>query len=142
MNIRRRNRSVRSYLATWLLLTLIVSLAWPTSPARAAGFVVTNLNDSGAGSLRQAILNANAAAGADTITFSVTGTIQLLSSLPDITDTAGLVIDGPGQKSLTLSAGYAGHLMWVNRISVGAIAWSGPASWPRVARARVAGFSR
>ena len=37
-------------------------------------FEVTNVNDSGAGSLRQAILNANGLAGADTITFNISGT--------------------------------------------------------------------
>jgi hypothetical protein len=37
--------------------------------ASAATFPVTNTNDSGAGSLRQAILDANAMAGADTINF-------------------------------------------------------------------------
>ena len=39
-----------------------------------ATFTVTNTNDSGAGSLRQAILDANALAGADTITFNISGT--------------------------------------------------------------------
>ncbi|MSQ10404.1 MAG: hypothetical protein EXR52_05295 [Dehalococcoidia bacterium] len=66
-------------------------------PAHAAAFVVTNLNDSGVGSLRAAMLSANAAGGADTITFSVRGTITLASALPDITDAAGLTIDGSGQ---------------------------------------------
>lgn len=52
-----------------------------------AAFVVSNANDSGAGSLRQAILDANAATGAQTITFDPTfftalKTINLLSSLP------------------------------------------------------------
>jgi predicted outer membrane repeat protein len=44
-----------------------------------APFTVTNLNDSGAGSLRQAILDANTAVGADTITFQpgLSGTITL-----------------------------------------------------------------
>ena len=51
-------------------------------------FEVTNVNDSGAGSLRQAILNANGLAGADTITFNIAGTgthtIAPTSPLPDI----------------------------------------------------------
>ncbi len=47
---------------------------------------VTNTNDSGAGSLRQAMINANAAGGADTIDFTISGTINLTSALPDITD--------------------------------------------------------
>ncbi|MBE9194808.1 hypothetical protein IQ219_05675 [Synechocystis sp. LEGE 06083] len=57
-----------------------------------ASFTVTNLNDSGAGSLRQAILDANLNPGADVISFAVTGSINLLSALPDIIDT--LTIDG------------------------------------------------
>src|SRR5712691_228796 len=59
-------------------------------------FVVTNTNDSGAGSLRQAIIDANALAGTDTITFNIAGagvhTITLASALPTITDT--VIIDG------------------------------------------------
>jgi parallel beta-helix repeat protein len=61
--------------------------------------VVTNTNDSGPGSLRQAILDANAMEGSDTISFDIPGagaqTIQLLSPLPDITDQ--LVLDGTTQ---------------------------------------------
>src|SRR5215218_7713906 len=48
-------------------------------------FAVANLNDAGAGSLRQAIIDANAATGADTISFSVAGSIQLRRALPKIT---------------------------------------------------------
>ncbi len=55
-----------------------------------ATYTVTNTNDSGAGSLRQAILDANANAGLDTINFSISGTgvhtIALGSVLPTITD--------------------------------------------------------
>jgi len=46
-----------------------------------AVFSVDNLNDSGAGSLREAIGLANADTVADEITFSVTGTIDLASQL-------------------------------------------------------------
>ena len=70
-------------------------------------FVVTNTLDSGPGSLRQAILDANATpnvGGPDVIRFSIPGlgahTIQPLSTLPDITDP--VVIDG------TTQPGYAG----------------------------------
>src|SRR5262245_3046013 len=44
-----------------------------TLTARASTFVVTNTNDSGAGSLRQAILSANAQTGPHTITFNIPG---------------------------------------------------------------------
>jgi hypothetical protein len=56
-------------------------------------FLVQNLHDGGAGSLRQAILAANATPGADVIDFSVAGTIHLTSgALPAITHP--LSIDG------------------------------------------------
>ena len=67
-----------------------------------ATFTVINTNDSGAGSLRQAILDANANSGADTISFSISGaqTITPLSVLPTITDP--VTIDG------TTQPGFAG----------------------------------
>ncbi len=65
-----------------------------------SAFTVLNLNDHGAGSLRQAILNANSNPGADVIDFNVSGTITLASALPTI---AGQVnIDG------TTAPGFAG----------------------------------
>ena len=112
MNTHRMNRRL---FTTGLLLAVILTLAGPASVARAASFVVTNLNDSGAGSLRQAIADANASAGADAITFSVSGTILLSSTLPAITD-AGLTIDGEGQ-SITISGNNAVRVM---EVAVGA----------------------
>jgi len=49
-------------------------------------FAVLNLDDSGAGSLRQAILDANTTVGQDIINFDVAGVIALKSSLPTVTD--------------------------------------------------------
>lgn len=69
-----------------------------------AVFPVSNLLNSGAGSLRDAITQANGAAGPDEITFSVSGTIDLASQLPTITDS--LTITGPGADQLTLNAGH------------------------------------
>jgi CSLREA domain-containing protein len=71
-------------------------------------FTVLNTADAGAGSLRQAILDANANNfAADTIAFNIAGagvhTISPLSALPDITET--VVIDGytqPGSSVNTL----------------------------------------
>ncbi|MDA7979108.1 MAG: DUF4347 domain-containing protein [Pirellulales bacterium] len=63
-------------------------------------FTVTNTNDSGAGSLRQAIIDANNLAGLDTIEFNIAGTgphtINVASALPAITD--ALIIDGTSQE--------------------------------------------
>jgi CSLREA domain-containing protein len=69
--------------------------------------VVTNTNDSGPGSLRQAILDTNTVAGLETIVFDIPGagvkTINLLTPLPTITDP--VIIDGrtqPGFAGLPL----------------------------------------
>ena len=53
-----------------------------------------------AGDLRYAITQANTAPGDDTITFSVTGTINLAGALPDLS--SNLDIEGPGAASLTV----------------------------------------
>ncbi len=76
----------------------------------AATFTVTNTNDAGAGSLRQAILDANANAGADTVAFNVTGagcdgsgvcTIAPTSQLPGVNDIA--TIDGYTQPGASVN---------------------------------------
>ncbi len=63
------------------------------------GFVVTNTNDSGAGSLRQAIIDATNALAPNVITFAISGsgkhTISPQSALPTITN--ALTIDGTSQ---------------------------------------------
>mgnify|MGYP000926060534 CR=1 FL=1 len=82
----------------------------------AATFTVTSTNDAGSGTLRQAILDANATAAADTIQFKIPGAgehdIYLLSTLPPITNS--LTIDGftqSGSKSNTLAVGNNSALM-------------------------------
>ncbi|HEX8219307.1 MAG TPA: hypothetical protein VF914_08850, partial [Chloroflexia bacterium] len=74
----------------------------PSAPSNS--FSVTNTNDNGAGSLRQALLDANANPGPDTITFNIPGTgvktISPASQLPQIT--------GPVTLDGTTQAGYAG----------------------------------
>lgn len=67
-------------------------------------YTVTNLNDNGEGSFRQAIINANAAPTGQYsgISFSVAGTITLASNLPAIT--SRVLIDGttaPGFSAAT-----------------------------------------
>ena len=63
--------------------------------------VVTSLNDSGAGTLRDVVA---AAPPGSTVTFAVTGTISL--STPIIID-KNLTVDGPGANALTISGGGA-----------------------------------
>src|SRR6185503_13085267 len=67
-------------------------------PGRSATFVVTTVADDGAGSLRQAIRDANSNAGPDSIFFGIGRGIQTLrlgSALPAVTDP--VTIDGTTQ---------------------------------------------
>jgi hypothetical protein len=66
------------------------------------GLTVTSLADSGPGTLRAAIQTADAGSHSDkfTISFAVTGTIDLLSSLPALNNS--IAIEGPGASSLTI----------------------------------------
>ncbi len=90
--------------------TLTIALAGLLTAASglAATYTVTTTADSGAGSLRQAILDANGNAGADTIAFAIVGsgvhTIAPATALPSITE--ALTIDGytqPGASANTNS---------------------------------------
>jgi parallel beta-helix repeat protein len=90
-------------------LSLVASFGI-TSAASAATFTVTNTNDAGSGSLRQAILNANASSLADTIAFNIPGTglkvIKPLTPLPTIGTMT--TIDGytqPGTATNTAAVG-------------------------------------
>ncbi|MCW5845474.1 MAG: hypothetical protein KIT77_29750, partial [Caldilinea sp.] len=95
---------LRIIFTTALVLTLVLAQVGLSTPVvRAAQFAVTSTADSGAGTLRQAILDANGSAGADIITFNLPAgsTIALSSPLPPITD--DLLIGGPGAEQLTVS---------------------------------------
>ena len=78
--------------------------------ASAETVTVLNTNDSGAGSFREALVEANRAASVDTIAFDIPGTgrrvIQLLSALPPVT--RPITIDGftqPGAKANDVADG-------------------------------------
>jgi Domain of unknown function (DUF4347) len=84
-----------------------------------ATFNVTNTNNSGSGSLRQAVIESNGAAGADTIAFSgavftdqTPDTITLTSGQLQITD--ALVMAGPGAGLLTINANNASRVFQIN----------------------------
>src|SRR5215471_10788068 len=93
-----------------LSVPVIVLLVCAASRLLADTFTVTNTNDSGPGSLRQAILDANANPGTDTIAFNIPGTgvhtIVLSAPMDGITDP--VLIDGysqPGASANTLAIG-------------------------------------
>jgi len=96
------------------LMRCLVAFLAAASAAGAATFTVTNTGDSGAGSLRQAILDANANPGLDTIAFNISSgcaasgvcTIAPATNLPSVTDP--VLIDGytqPGSSANTLAIG-------------------------------------
>jgi hypothetical protein len=97
-------------------LMLLLALAVIPSVSEAETFTVTTVDDSGPGSLRQAILDANANPGTDTIAFNISGagphTIQPRPQLPEITDP--VIIDGytqPGASPNALADGDNAVLM-------------------------------
>ncbi len=81
-------------------------------------FKVTNTNNSGIGSLRQAVLNSNSTATADTIIFtslfSTARTISLTSGELAMTDSATTTIAGPGSNLLTVSGNNASRVFNIN----------------------------
>jgi hypothetical protein len=81
------------------LLCLGTTGAWATNTCTVTSTADTNIN----GTLRYCLNNlaSGSAASTNTINFSVTGTITLTSTLPDIEN--GVTIDGPGANQLTIS---------------------------------------
>jgi hypothetical protein len=97
----------------FVLAALVAAGLLLARPAHAKDFTVTNTNDSGNGSLRQAIEDANASKGKDTIKFNIGGgsgvkTILPASDLPDITDP--VVIDGYSQPGSRLNSRASGPI--------------------------------
>src|ERR1041385_560419 len=108
----------KALFGAFFIVAATLAAMTPTNAA-AATFAVTNSNDSGAGSLRQAILDANNNAGLDSIVFNISGTnvhtISLATPLPPIGDP--VVIDG------TTQAGFVANnkpVIEINGMSAGA----------------------
>ncbi len=94
--------ATRLFLGAGVLL--LSAALTPVASAQAASFQVTNTSDVGAGSLRSAITESNAATpGPNTITFAITGSgvqqISPASALPTIT--TPVVIDGSSQSGFS-----------------------------------------
>ena len=113
MNNRQNSRF--NFFSGPAFVTLVIALSGILATT-AAEFVVTTTADSGAGSLRQAILDANALPGHDGIIFNIPGSgvhsIKPETELPEITDT--VTIDGytqPNSMGNTLLYGFNGILL-------------------------------
>jgi hypothetical protein len=85
-------------------------------------FTVTSTDDSGAGSLRQAILDANAAGAGSVVAFNIPGpgvpTIAPATDLPPIS--AAVTIDGttqPGAKANTNPVGMGNNAVLLVQLS-------------------------
>jgi hypothetical protein len=80
-----------------------------TNLARADTITVTNVNDSGPGSLRQALVDVN---DGDTISFAVTGTIALTSG--ELLVDKNITISGPAAASLAVDGNARSRVFHVN----------------------------
>lgn len=99
--------------AVWL--AIFISVAFLSKDSFAATFTVTNTNDAGIGSLRQAVLDANADAVDDVIDLSgVSGTITLTTGL--ITITKPVTISGPGAATLAVSGAGLSRIFLINNL--------------------------
>ena len=89
---------------TTIFAIAVLLLAAPAMSAHGAIITVANTNDSGPGSLRQALANAN---NGDTINFAVAGTISLGSG--ELVISRNVTIAGPGANRLSIDGG---HEFW------------------------------
>jgi len=107
-NSRKASPVVRGGATIAACALALVALGSATS-ARAVTRPVSSRNDSGPGSLREAI--ADAAPTGDTITFNVTGTITLTSGA--LTIAKDLDIQGPGPNKLKISGNHASRVFLI-----------------------------
>ncbi len=81
---------------------------------RAANYTVSSLGDTGAGTLREAITQANGTPDNDVINFSVNGTITLTSGQLSIANNGTLTINGNGASATVVSGNNASRVFLVN----------------------------
>jgi hypothetical protein len=107
------------YRVPWTGLTWTAWFLFSACPLLATNRTVTNLNDSGVGSLRDTIA---ASADGDSINFSVTGTITLTST--ELAIAHNITINGPGANVLSVSSNRSGFYRIFN-ITSGTVSISG-----------------
>ena len=90
--------AIQAHLIRGTFYLLLVAPVIPFASARANTITVTNTNDSGPGSLRQALADAN---DGDTIGFAVTGTISLTGG--ELVIDKNIIISGPGPGLLVVA---------------------------------------
>ncbi len=97
---------------------LVSSLVTVAGIAQADVFEVYNLDDAGPGSLRQAVMDANANPGPDGIRFNngLNGTIMLTTGEIDIDDS--VAIQGPGETVITIDANSSSRIFDVQNSEV------------------------
>ncbi len=122
---RQRHSGSSRTLRSWRVRPVLLHLEGRVAPAT---FTVINADDSGPGSLRQAILDANTLAGADDIAFDPTffnaanpRTIPVLAASGQLTISEGLTINGPGPAIVTVSGGGVVRPFNVDNGATGAI---------------------
>ena len=118
----------RSTIAAVVLASLPFLPVTGATDARAATFLVTTTSTNGVGSLRQAILDANANADLDTIAFAIPGigVLTIGGSLPTITKP--VIIDGYTQPTSSVNTAVDGTTNAVLRVRLdGATAKTGDA---------------
>src|SRR6266700_2461278 len=94
----------RILFASFLSALCLIALS-----AEAATITVINTNDSGAGSLRQALADTN---DGNTIDFAVTCTITLTTD--ELLVDKSITISGPGSDNLTVDGNHASHIFHVS----------------------------
>src|SRR5438067_742687 len=97
----RVTSNIKYVIAQMLFFGMIIGL-------RAGTITVTNTNDGGPGSLRQALVDGN---DGDTITFAVTGTIGLTSG--ELLVDKNITISGPGATSLTINGNHISRVLHI-----------------------------
>jgi len=94
----------------FILITLLCAGLVGVQSARAATITVTNTNDSGAGSLRQAIADANPG---DTIDFAVATPATITLTSGELVVGKSLTINGPAGGHLSISGNAASRVFYV-----------------------------